>query len=74
VAAVVAHQVCSRPGRIVRTSPWSAKASGVVLGRLFTNYPDAIAGIVYDLHLQGLLFCRNRDPVGRYMPFPLACT
>jgi peptidoglycan-N-acetylglucosamine deacetylase len=59
---------------IVRTSPWSTKASGIILGHLFTNYPDAIAGIIYDLHLQGLLFCRNRGPVGRYMPFPLACT
>lgn len=59
---------------IVRTSPWSAKASGIVLGHLFTNYPNAIAGIIYDLHLQGLLFCRNRGPVGRSMPFPLACT
>ena len=59
---------------IVRTSPWSAKASGVVLGHLFTNYPSAISGIVYDLHQQGLLFCRNRGPVGRLAPFPLACT
>jgi peptidoglycan/xylan/chitin deacetylase (PgdA/CDA1 family) len=59
---------------IVRTSAWSAKASGVILGHLFTNYPDAVAGIIYDLHLQGLLFCRNRGPVGRDMPFPLACT
>jgi peptidoglycan/xylan/chitin deacetylase (PgdA/CDA1 family) len=59
---------------IVRTSAWSAKASGVVLGHLFTNYPNAIAGIIDDLHLQGLLFCRNRGPVGRDMPFPLACT
>jgi len=59
---------------IVRTSPWSAKASGVVLGHLFTNYPSAIPGIIYDIHQQGLLFCRNRGPVGAYAPFPLACT
>ncbi len=59
---------------IVRTSPWSAKASGVVLGHLFTNYPSAISGIIYDLHQQGLLFCRNRGPVGSKAPFPLACT
>lgn len=59
---------------IVRTSPWSAKASGVVLGHLSTNYPSAISGIIYDLHQQGLLFCRNRGPVGAVAPFPLACT
>jgi peptidoglycan-N-acetylglucosamine deacetylase len=59
---------------IVRTSPWSAKASGVVLGHLFSNYPSAVSGIIYDLHQQGLLFCRNRGPVGRLAPFPLACT
>ena len=59
---------------IVRTSSWSAKASGVVLGHLFTNYPDAVSGIIDDLHRQGLLFCRNHGPVGGYMPFPLACT
>jgi peptidoglycan/xylan/chitin deacetylase (PgdA/CDA1 family) len=59
---------------IVRTSPWSAKASGVVLGHLFTNYPSAVGGIIDDLHAQGLLFCRNRGPVGAYMPFPAACT
>ena len=59
---------------IVRNSPWSAKSSGVILGHLFTNYPAAISGIVADLHAQGLLFCRNRGPVGRDMPFPASCT
>jgi peptidoglycan/xylan/chitin deacetylase (PgdA/CDA1 family) len=59
---------------IVRNSPWSAKASGVVLGHLNTNYPDAMSGIISDLHSQGLLFCRNRGPVGRNMPFPASCT
>jgi peptidoglycan/xylan/chitin deacetylase (PgdA/CDA1 family) len=59
---------------IVRTSPRSAKASGVILGHLFSNYPSAISGIINDLHQQGLLFCRNRGPVGRLAPFPLACT
>ena len=29
---------------IVRNSPWSAKASGVVLGHLHTNYSDAKSG------------------------------
>src|SRR5262249_48878787 len=59
---------------IVRTAPRSAKASGVVLGHLFTNYPNAISGIIDHLHRQGLLFCRNRGPVGAYVPFPLSCT
>jgi peptidoglycan/xylan/chitin deacetylase (PgdA/CDA1 family) len=59
---------------IIRTSSWSSKASGVVLGHLFTNYPTAVPGIIYDLHQQGLLFCRNRGPVGRSVTFPLACT
>ena len=59
---------------IIRTSSWSSKASGVVLGHLFTNYPTAVPGIIYDLHQQGLLFCRNRGPVGKSVTFPLACT
>jgi len=59
---------------IVRTSPLSAKASGVVLGHLYSNYPNAIPGIIDDIHRQGLLFCRNHGPVGAYAPFPLACT
>lgn len=59
---------------IVRTSPWSAKSSGVILGHLVTNYPNAVGGIIDDLHAQGLLFCRNRGPVGANAPFPLSCT
>lgn len=59
---------------IVRNSPWSAKSSGVVLGHLNTNYPNAMSGIISDLHEQGLLFCRNRGPVGSTMPFPASCT
>src|SRR5262249_32043784 len=59
---------------IVRTAPRSAKASGVVLGHLFTNYPSAISAISDALHGQGLLFCRTRGPVGAYVPFPLSCT
>jgi len=58
---------------IVRTSSYSAKSSGVILGHLFTNYPTALSGIIYDLHRQGFLFCRNRGPVGAFAPFPLAC-
>jgi peptidoglycan-N-acetylglucosamine deacetylase len=59
---------------IVRNSPWSAKSGGVVLGHLFTNYPNAVGGIIDDLHQQGLLFCRNRGAVSATAPFPLACT
>jgi peptidoglycan-N-acetylglucosamine deacetylase len=58
----------------IRGASWSAKSSGVILGHLFTNYPAAVPGIITDLHKQGLLFCRNRGPVGRAMPFPLTCT
>jgi peptidoglycan/xylan/chitin deacetylase (PgdA/CDA1 family) len=58
----------------VRTAPLSAKSSGVILGHLFTRYPDAVPGIISDLHQQGLYFCQNRGPVGRSMPFPLTCT
>jgi peptidoglycan/xylan/chitin deacetylase (PgdA/CDA1 family) len=58
----------------IRTAAWSAKSSGVVLGHLFSNYPAAVPGIISDLHQQGLLFCRNRGPVGRTLPFPLTCT
>jgi peptidoglycan/xylan/chitin deacetylase (PgdA/CDA1 family) len=59
---------------IVRGASWSAKSSGVVLGHLHTNYPNAVGGIIDDLHAQGLLFCRNRGAVGATAPFPLACT
>lgn len=59
---------------IVRTAPRSTKASGVILGHLVTNYPSAISGIIFDLNRQGLLFCRNRGPVGGLAPFPLACS
>jgi peptidoglycan/xylan/chitin deacetylase (PgdA/CDA1 family) len=59
---------------IVRNSSWSAKSGGVVLGHLVTNYPNAVGGIIDDLHRQGLLFCRNRGPVSANAPFPLACT
>jgi peptidoglycan-N-acetylglucosamine deacetylase len=59
---------------IVRNARRSAKVSGVVIGHLQTKYPDAMSGIISDLHNQGLLFCRNRGPVGQNMPFPASCT
>ncbi len=58
----------------INSAPWSAKSNGVILGHLSTKYPDALPGIISDLHSQGLLFCRNRGPVGQKMPFPLTCT
>lgn len=59
---------------IVRTSSYSAKHSGVILGHLFTNFPAALPGIIDDLHNQGYLFCRNRGPVAAFASFPLTCT
>jgi peptidoglycan/xylan/chitin deacetylase (PgdA/CDA1 family) len=70
----VRYRSASSIRSIVRTAPRSAKVSGVVLGHLATNFPSAISGIIYDLQRQGLLLCRNRGPVGRLAPFPLACT
>lgn len=69
----VRRSVASIRSRI-RSAPRSAKASGVILGHLFTNYPDAVPGIIADLRAQGLQFCRNSGPVGSAMPFPLKCT
>ena len=59
---------------IVRNSPSSVKSSGVILGHLNTNFPDAIPGIISDLQMQGLQLCRNSGPVGANMPFPVTCT
>ncbi|MFC0681157.1 polysaccharide deacetylase family protein [Lysobacter korlensis] len=58
----------------INGASWSAKSSGGILGHLSTKYPDALPGIISDLHGQGLLFCHNRGPVGVNMPFPLTCT
>ena len=58
---------------IVRDAPASDKAGGVVLGHLEYNFPDAVGGIVDDLHAQGYLFCRNSGPVDESVPFPLDC-
>ncbi len=59
---------------IPRNSPPSAKVSGVILGHLNTNFPDAISGIISDLEKQGFQFCRDGGPVGSEMPFPAQCT
>jgi peptidoglycan/xylan/chitin deacetylase (PgdA/CDA1 family) len=58
----------------INAASWSAKSSGVILGHLSTRFPAALPGIISDLHTQGLLFCRNRGPVGQSMPFPLTCS
>jgi peptidoglycan/xylan/chitin deacetylase (PgdA/CDA1 family) len=58
---------------LVRDAPRTAKAGGVILGHLFTHYPDAIPGVVTDLRREGLRLCRDRGPVGTRMPFPLRC-
>lgn len=51
-------------------------SGGVILGHLWTNYMDAVPGIVKDLHAQGRQFCKNTGPVdpNGYVPFPLKCT
>lgn len=57
----------------VRNASDSAKQSGVIIGHLKTNYPDALGGIIDDLHQDGYRLCRNRGPVGSGMPLPMKC-
>ncbi|MGI5532116.1 polysaccharide deacetylase family protein [Streptomyces syringium] len=57
----------------VRQAPAAAKRSGVVLGHLFTRFPDALPGIVDDLHDQGYGLCRNSGPTTASIPDPLDC-
>ena len=61
--------------QIIRTGVNKAPG-GVVLGHMWTNFPQALPGIVADVHRQGKLFCRNTGPVdpNGYVPFPLKCT
>ena len=59
---------------IVRNASTSAKQSGVIIGHLYSNYPDAVSGIIDDLHAQGFRMCRNTGPVGANMPNPMRCT
>jgi peptidoglycan/xylan/chitin deacetylase (PgdA/CDA1 family) len=49
---------------------------GVILGHMWTNYPESLPGIIADMHKQGRLFCKNTGPVdpNGYVPFPLKCT
>ncbi|MEU7137003.1 polysaccharide deacetylase family protein [Streptomyces sp. NPDC046261] len=57
----------------VRDATPEEKNSGVVLGHLFSNFPDALPGIISDLQNQGYGVCRNNGPVTEQVPFPLDC-
>lgn len=57
----------------VREAPAAVKRSGVVLGHLFTRFPDALPGIVDDLHGQGYRLCRNSGPTTENIRNPLDC-
>lgn len=58
----------------VRNASTGAKRSGVILGHLHTNYPNAVGAILDDLIRQGIYPCLNRGPVGVHAPNPLTCT
>ncbi len=57
----------------VRDATPEEKNNGVVLGHLFSNFPDALPGIISDLQSQGYGVCRNNGPVTDQVPFPLDC-
>ncbi|GGX97597.1 polysaccharide deacetylase family protein [Streptomyces hiroshimensis] len=57
----------------VRNAPAEDKRGGVVLGHLFSNFPDALPGIVDDLRAQGYALCRNTGPTGPVIGDPLRC-
>jgi peptidoglycan/xylan/chitin deacetylase (PgdA/CDA1 family) len=59
--------------QIVKHAPRTLKVGGVILGHLFTHYPDAIPGIIAALKTQHIGLCRNNGPVGADFPFPLDC-
>lgn len=48
-------------------------SGGVILGHLWTNFPNALPGIINDVHAAGKLFCRNTGPVTKTVPFPMEC-
>ncbi|MBB4893447.1 peptidoglycan/xylan/chitin deacetylase (PgdA/CDA1 family) [Streptomyces olivoverticillatus] len=58
---------------IVREATTGEKQNGVVLGHLFSNFPEALNGVIDDLHAQGYQLCRNTGPVGEQVPYPLQC-
>ncbi|MFC4517377.1 polysaccharide deacetylase family protein [Streptomyces ehimensis] len=57
----------------VRDATPEEKRNGVVLGHLFSNFPDALPDIVSDLQAQGYQVCRNNGPVTEKVPYPLDC-
>ncbi|MFI9201253.1 polysaccharide deacetylase family protein [Streptomyces sp. NPDC053048] len=57
----------------VREATQEEKHNGVVLGHLFSNFPEALPGIISDLQAQGYGVCRNNGPVTDQVPYPLDC-
>ncbi|MCA6094556.1 polysaccharide deacetylase family protein [Streptomyces sp. SCA3-4] len=57
----------------VRNATQEEKHNGVILGHLFSNFPEALPGIISDLQSQGYGVCRNNGPVGDQVPYPLDC-
>ncbi|GAA0421264.1 polysaccharide deacetylase family protein [Streptomyces luteireticuli] len=57
----------------VREASAEEKTNGVILGHLFSHFPEALPGIIGDLREQGYLMCRNTGPVTEQVPYPLAC-
>ncbi|MCC3772071.1 polysaccharide deacetylase family protein, partial [Streptomyces sp. UNOC14_S4] len=49
------------------------KRGGVVLGHLFTRYPDVLPDIIGDLRGQGYAFCRDTGATTRNIPAVLKC-
>ncbi|GGX42319.1 hypothetical protein GCM10010341_75290 [Streptomyces noursei] len=49
------------------------KRGGVVLGHLFTRYPDVLPDIIGDIRGQGHEFCRNTGATGWNIPARLSC-
>jgi len=58
----------------VAAAPASSLRSGVILGHLHTNYPDAVGAVLDDLIRRGIYPCLNRGPVAVNVPNPLTCT
>ncbi|MFI1800324.1 polysaccharide deacetylase family protein [Streptomyces sp. NPDC020379] len=57
----------------VRQAPAADKRGGVILGHLFTHFPDAVPGIIDDLRDEGYQLCRDTGPTSRNIPVPLDC-
>ncbi|MFF7725163.1 polysaccharide deacetylase family protein [Streptomyces sp. NPDC008001] len=57
----------------VRDAPAADKRGGVILGHLFSRFPDALPGIVDDLRAQGYSLCRNTGPTTPVIADPLRC-